>query len=98
MLVNPYPTSLPAAANSSDRSAGESCHIPVDTHTHVPQPGGCGLGTAGPRGAEPGRTGTGRCHGSGGGCLGVPGCPASGAGAVPLCSVSLAQVCWPWAT
>lgn len=98
MLANPHPASLPASANGSGRSAGESRHVSADAHTRASRPGGCGLGPAGPRGAEPGRTGAGRCHGGGGGGSGMLGCPAGSAGAVPLCSVSLAQVCWPWAT
>lgn len=99
MVTNLRPASLPASANGSGRSAGgrAAAFWQMLAPVHLGR-GGLGLGTAGLWGAEPGRTGAGRCHGSSGGGSGVPGCPAGGTGAVPLCSVSLAQVCWPWAT
>ncbi|XP_074750598.1 CYFIP-related Rac1 interactor A-like isoform X1 [Strix uralensis] len=46
-LANWRPASLPAPANSSGRSAGESRRVSADAHTRVPRPGGCGAGNGG---------------------------------------------------
>jgi len=84
-LANPRPASLPALASSS--GAGESRRISADPHAPAGgvRAGGCGVPSPAGR-VQVGGTVAGARAGRG------------GTGAVPLCSVSLAQVCWPWAT